>query len=326
MQDKIKAILTKEANQILIDGKRDVGDFKVALQNQIWEVLTEEFERVVGFQAPTSSDGQKLRPNFASLLAQAKRSREESTIYKQLLEIDIGMHRNIDAAQNEMQEREPEAKKVLINFVLQAKQQLKFPQLTSKQCAEQITLYDSSVKIYDAHIQFYENALKVIETVDKFAEAIENINTGVKQTFDRQIKMLTEKFTKDIKASYALMLAAAATLIVALTPILSSVTLASTGVAIASAPIGIAAVCGVATYLLYNQSSSLNTTAKGDKAIVETLKGALDDVAKHITENAKPGLNFSNDSKELIEQAKAHAKTINDAAREISGLGVAQNR
>ncbi len=319
----IKTILSEAAKEFLANGKTDTN-FRENLQNQVWGALIQEFERVVGYQTPTSSDGQKLRPDFADLLAQAEQAKTQTIYYKQVLDIDLIMHQNIRIAEKNVEDGAAK-----INFILQVRKGLKYPQLTSKQCFEEIVKYKEWIKVYDAHIQFYENALKIMGVVSDFVETMSNIDTGVGQQYNRQIQMLTEKSAKDINTSYALMLAATATLIVALTPILATITLASTGVAIASAPAGLAIVCGVAACLLYNQSNSLSIAAKGDKASAEHFQQALAKIAKQVAAEmpaSTESLKLSNENKTLVDQVKAHAKTITDAAKEISGLGSWQNR
>jgi hypothetical protein len=299
MQEEIKSILSEAAKNILASNGQGHA-FKADVQSQVWDVLTKEFESVVGCQIRTSSDGQKPMPDFA--------------VYRDGV---VWLKNNCMKMRSEWDGVKLE------NATITAMVKL------------QISNLDEQMKIYDAQIQFCTNALKIMGVVSDFVETMSNIDTGVGQQYDRQVKMLTEKSAKDINTSYALMLAATATLIVALTPILATITLASTGVAIASAPAGLAIVCGVAACLLYNQSNSLSIAAKGDKATAEILNHPkhLQQALATITEQvaaemptSTESLKLSNENKTLVDQAKAHAKTITDAAKEISGLGSWQNR
>jgi hypothetical protein len=293
MQEEIKSILSEAAKNILASNGQGHA-FKADVQSQVWDVLTKEFESVVGCQIRTSSDGQKPMPDFA--------------VYRDGV---VWLKNNCMKMRSEWDGVKLE------NATITAMVKL------------QISNLDEQMKIYDAQIQFCTNALKIMGVVSDFVETMSNIDTGVGQQYDRQVKMLTEKSAKDINTSYALMLAATATLIVALTPILATITLASTGVAIASAPAGLAIVCGVAACLLYNQSNSLSIAAKGDKASAEHFQQALAKIAKQVAAEmpaSTESLKLSNENKTLVDQVKAHAKTITDAAKEISGLGSWQNR
>ncbi|MDF3047837.1 MAG: hypothetical protein K0R73_955, partial [Candidatus Midichloriaceae bacterium] len=84
----------------------------------------------------------------------------------------------------------------------------------------QIAFYENAIKICEAAKEFVEKTAGIVDG-DDFKENYRNMSEGFNEFKDERIKFVTNKATAQICGYYALMLAAAAAFVIAISPLIA---------------------------------------------------------------------------------------------------------